>query len=143
MGKGNDEMRIVAMICWSLIMFTFIINSNLLTLLEEGNINLNITEQPQFAFFEIYQLRADVVIRKVGHLFMFAMWLLFIYIGVKRLKVAVWITLSLALVTEILQPYFTRDGRLLDVLFNSAGVLLMAFLIHVYLVARGNVKGER
>ncbi len=111
-------------------------------LLEEGNINLNITEQPKFAFFEIYQLRTEVVIRKVGHLLMFAMWLLFIYIGIKRLKVAVWLTLSLALITEIIQPFFSRDGRLLDVLFNSAGVLLMAFLIHIFLVAIGNVRGE-
>ncbi|AIF44455.1 VanZ family protein [Virgibacillus sp. SK37] len=135
-------MRIVAMIFWSLLMFAFLFNSNLLTLLEHGNLNINITSQPQFAFFEVYQLRTEVVMRKVGHLFMFAMWLLFVFIGVRRLKVAAWIALSLALVTEIIQPYFSRDGRLLDVLFNSAGVLLMAFLIQIFLVAIGNVKGE-
>lgn len=123
------------MVCWSVLMLALIFTSDTNALLEHGDFNLNSTAHPQFAFFEIYQFRVDMVVRKMGHMFMFAMWLLFIFIGIKSLKHAVWITLALSLFTEIIQPYFSRDGRLLDVIFDSTGVLLMAFFIHIFLVA--------
>lgn len=121
------------MCLWSAVMFAFLFTSDSFALLDHGALDIHMTSQPDFAFFDIYELRVDVVIQKIGHLFMFAIWLLAIFLGIKRLKTAVWITLGLALVSEMVQPYFTRDGRLLDFAFDSVGVLLMAFFIHVFL----------
>lgn len=132
-------MRVIFMCCWSAVMFAFLFTSDLIALLDHGALDIHITSHPDFAFFDIYEFHVDVVIQKIGHLFMFAIWLLAIFIGVKRLKTAVWITVGLALVSELIQPYFTRDGRLLDVGFDSVGVLLMAFFIHVFLEVESGV----
>lgn len=126
-------MRVILVCCWSAVMFAFLFTSDLIALLDHGAMDIHITSHPDFVFFDIYELRVDVVIQKTGHLFMFAIWLLTIFFAIKRLKPAVWITLGLALFSELIQPYFTRDGRLLDVAFDSVGILLMAFLIHVFL----------
>lgn len=126
---------------WSAVMVAFLFTSDLIALLDHGALNIHTTSHPEFAFFDLYEFRFDVVIQKIGHLFMFAIWLLTIFLVVKRLKTAVWITLGLALASELIQPYFTRDGHLLDVAFDSVGVLLMAFVIHVFLMVAPD--GER
>lgn len=133
-------LRIIFMCGWSVVMLVFLFTSDTNALLDHGAVDVHITSYPDFAFFDIYEFRADIVIRKFGHLFMFAMWLLFIFLGIKKLKTAVWITLSLALTTELVQPYFFRDGRLLDTTFDSVGILLMAFFIHVFLVATSDIE---
>ncbi|MBY7145088.1 VanZ family protein [Virgibacillus sp. NKC19-3] len=131
-------MRIIVMCCWTAVMIAFLFTSDLIALLDHGALDIQMTSHPDFSFFEIYEIRFDVLIQKIGHLFMFAIWVLTIFFAIKRLKAAVWITLGLAFASELIQPYFTRDGHLLDVAFDSIGILLMAFLIHVFLeVASG------
>lgn len=135
---GAIALRIIFMCFWSAVMFAFLFTSDPIALLDHGALDIHITSEPNFAFFDIYEFRFDKLIQKIGHLFMFAIWLLTIFVVIKRLKPAVWVTLGLALASEMIQPYFTRDGRLLDVVFDSVGVLLMAFFIHVFLeVASG------
>ncbi|MBT2218612.1 VanZ family protein [Virgibacillus dakarensis] len=118
----------------------FLFTSDINALLSHGALDIHMTSHPDFVFFEIYELSPNLLIQKVGHLLMFAMWLLSIFLGIKRLKTAVWITLGLAVVSELIQPYFSRDGHLLDVAFDSIGILLMAFFIHIFLSATSDIR---
>jgi hypothetical protein len=135
-------LRFVFLCCWSAVMLVFLLTSDIQALLEHGAIDIQMTKNPDFMFFEIYEMRANVVIQKIDHLIMFGIWLLSIFLVIKRLKTAVLITLGIALVSEIVQPYFSREGHLLDAGFDSVGVLLMAFFIHIFLVATDGIGGD-
>ncbi|WP_088052557.1 VanZ family protein [Virgibacillus dakarensis] len=121
-------------------MAAFLFTSDINALLSHSALDIHMTSHPDFVFFEIYELSPNLLIQKVGHLLMFAMWLLSIFLGIKRLKTAVWITLGLAVVSELIQPYFSRDGHLLDVAFDSIGILLMEFFIHIFLSATSDIN---
>lgn len=73
-------MRVIVMCCWSAVMFAFLFTSDLTALLEHGALDIHITSEPDVDFFDIYEFRADVVIQKTGHLFLFAIWLLTIFL---------------------------------------------------------------
>lgn len=63
------------------------------------------------------------VIRKIGHFSGFAFLAVLFYSQNKSIMKSIIFSISYALLTELLQLYFGRDGRLYDVVIDSAGIL--------------------
>lgn len=49
----------------------------------------------------------------------------------KSTVLSILVSIAFALLTELLQLYFGRDGRLYDVAIDSAGVLLGAMVVQI------------
>lgn len=72
------------------------------------------------------------VTQKIGHFSCFFVLTLIATIGVKSrtaFKQGVMIAVGYAVFTELLQPFFGRDGRIVDVFIDSAGIVLAATIV--------------
>ena len=72
-----------------------------------------------FNLFEPYML-----LRKIGHIFGFAVLQLLLHAQFRKFGVSIGLALAFALATELLQPIFSRHGLLLDVGVDLIGILL-------------------
>lgn len=113
-------------------MFAFLFTFDLHGLISRGEFMIHFTTSPTFRFLEIYSLPAELLLQKIGHTVMFGIWLLTFFLVVKNLKTAIFITASFAIFSELIQPFFMRDGHLLDAFFDGAGIFFMAVLINVF-----------
>lgn len=71
------------------------------------------------------------IIRKIGHFSGFAVLAVLFYRRSKSTVMSILVSIAFALLTELLQLYFGRDGRLYDVAIDSAGVLLGAMVVQI------------
>ncbi|MEK4060382.1 MULTISPECIES: VanZ family protein [Paenibacillus] len=71
------------------------------------------------------------VLRKIGHFTGFAVLAVLFYRRSKSTVMSILASIAFALLTELLQLYFGRDGRLYDVAIDSAGVLLGAIVVQI------------
>lgn len=67
-------------------------------------------------------------LQKTGHLMSFALLYIFVFHLLKKYKAAFILCASYSLLTEILQLFFYRDGRLFDVLIDLTGIILALFI---------------
>ncbi|WP_216775210.1 VanZ family protein [Metabacillus halosaccharovorans] len=70
--------------------------------------------------------------QKLGHVLFFSLLAFLGYWAWKSLGLVVMVSLAAALSTEVAQLYFSRSGRLLDVGFDLAGMLLFIVLVFFY-----------
>ncbi|TFB14209.1 VanZ family protein [Filobacillus milosensis] len=129
-------MRILALILLGSLMFVMLFTASLSDLLKYNVLDFQFVLQPEFEFFKAYWLREDLIVRKIGHFCIFALLFLHIFYLSNHVQRAVMLSLLVALLSEVLQPYFSRDGRMMDVLINSAGVLMMAGITQLWLVLK-------
>ncbi|KLT18608.1 membrane protein [Neobacillus vireti] len=66
---------------------------------------------------------------KLGHFIGFAVLDFLLFNLIKRHKYSVCISIAFAFLTEILQLFFGRDGRLYDIMIDSLGVLSVFFIL--------------
>lgn len=69
-------------------------------------------------------------IQKTGHFLSFALLYILLFNWLKKRLKALAIAVAFAVFTEILQLYFERDGRLLDVFIDSLGIMLAFVLVN-------------
>ncbi|MCL6604705.1 MAG: VanZ family protein [Paenibacillus sp.] len=69
------------------------------------------------------------IIRKIGHFSGFAVLAAFFYRQNKSIKKSIMYSVFYAIFTEFIQLYFGRDGRLYDVVIDTAGILFGMTLI--------------
>lgn len=81
-----------------------------------------------FYFHDLYLIHPEFIKVKFGHFIGFAVMDFLLFNLLKNHKYSIGISITLALVTEILQLFFGRDGRLYDLVIDSLGVL-MVFII--------------
>lgn len=70
--------------------------------------------------------------QKLGHVLSFFLLAFIGYWAWKSLGLVMMVSLAAALSTEVAQLYFSRSGRLLDVGFDLAGMLLFIVLFLIY-----------
>jgi len=70
--------------------------------------------------------------QKLGHVLSFFLLAFIGYWAWKSLGLVMMVSLAAALSTEVAQLYFSRSGRLLDVGFDLAGMLLFVVLLLIY-----------
>ncbi|MFC7395554.1 VanZ family protein [Scopulibacillus cellulosilyticus] len=124
-------MRLLVVIAWALVLFILTCTENLDKLLLDHIVQFHFVTHPNFAELLIVNgddfTNAHYLIQKIGHFTGFSILalLLFELLG-NRTKVFV-ISALYAVLTELLQLYFSRDGRLLDMGIDTLGIAM--FLI--------------
>ncbi|UUZ80823.1 VanZ family protein [Paenibacillus sp. P26] len=87
-----------------------------------------INPHPKFSdlliFSDIYAVHSNWLIVKLGHFIGFAIMDALLFNLIKKRKLSAFLAVLVAILTEILQMFFYRDGRLYDILIDSAGVML-------------------
>ena len=79
--------------------------------------------------------------QKIGHLAGFALLFFLLFNWIKRYKVTFVLCLMFAFLTEFLQLYFNRNGRLYDVGIDALGMVLGYIMCH-YLYTKATLDHE-
>lgn len=124
-------MRGLLIFLWAAAIFIFTCTSNFDRLVQTGQIQFHWSIHPSFAnFFEPFPFLLDksFLLQKMGHLTAF-----FIFTYLLQTKFhSKWLILSAAIsyamLTECLQLFFSRDGRLFDIGIDLIGILLASGL---------------
>jgi VanZ family protein len=77
---------------------------------------------------------------KSGHIFMFTVLVLLLYSHCRRLVITILVGIFLAIGSEVLQLFFNRTGRVLDMFIDGIGIMLGVVLLVVYFSVRGTVR---
>jgi VanZ family protein len=79
--------------------------------------------------------------QKIGHFAGFALLFFFLFNWIKNYKGTFVLCLMFALLTEILQLYFHRNGRFYDVGVDTIGMIFGYFMCH-YLYTKATLKKD-
>jgi VanZ family protein len=83
---------------------------------------------------DIHFKKKFYVIQKIGHIVAFGILYFFLLHWIKRQVSAIILCGSFALYTEILQLFFSRNGRFFDVGIDMVGILITYFLCRNFYV---------
>jgi VanZ family protein len=123
-------MRLFAVVIWIAVLFVLTCTSSLDQLFDHQTVSFHVTVNPNYnellllsdaRFTEPYWLFV-----KFGHFMCFALLQILLFHLTGSIKRSCSIAIFIALFTEILQLYFMRDGRAVDLLIDSLGILLAA-----------------
>lgn len=122
------------------VLFLFTCMENLNLFLTDYQITFRFNPFPDASsFFHndlIYVSEPTYLSQKLGHILTFFFLACLVYWAWKSLRLVVMVSLASALSTEVAQLYFSRIGRLLDVGYDLAGMLLFIVLLFFYLFAK-------
>lgn len=119
-------MRIILTILWALMLFIFTCSVNLQQLVQDHIIDFQLNPSPNWS--ELFKLdfqwtNENWILRKAGHVLGFCL-LALLASDFGRYKSAFYWSIIYALLTEILQLFFFRGGRIYDVMNDCLGILL-------------------
>ncbi|MGM0877172.1 MAG: VanZ family protein [Bacillota bacterium] len=116
--------------------FVFTCTESLFSLFTEQKVRFQFNRQPTLSDFFINDLTSfsDItyLIQKLGHFICFFFLAILLYWAWQRWLLVVLISFGLAFLTEVAQLFFSRSGRLLDVLYDVAGLMLFFVLYLCY-----------
>lgn len=120
-------MRGCLILLWAAAIFVFTCTASFTELLEWGTIRFQWNGNPQLSELLLplpEHINEGFLRQKIGHIGAF--WILTILLQAKYLsrKFVLLIALFYSGLTEILQLFFMRDGRLFDMGFDTVGILL-------------------
>jgi VanZ family protein len=69
-------------------------------------------------------LSQDFLMQKFGHLAAFFLFTVLLLKSIHSKSLTLILAISYAVLTEVLQLFFTRDGRIFDIGFDAIGILL-------------------
>lgn len=125
-------MRLIFLIVWAGVIFICTCAESFDAMAETKNIQFNWTLEPP-AEKMLEPLPADLsaafLLRKAGHAMVFFIFTLALYFVFPSPFLNFLSSLVYAVLTEILQLFFMRDGRLFDVGFDSLGAFAAVLLI--------------
>ncbi|MEH7119234.1 VanZ family protein [Neobacillus vireti] len=93
-----------------------------------------------FNFYDISKIHQYFIVVKLGHFLGFLILDLLLFNWLKNHQKALVVSLIYALLTEVLQLYFGRDGRLYDLMIDSLGVAVVYFSSKGHLVKRNSTE---
>jgi hypothetical protein len=91
---------------------------------------------------DIHLTKEFYVIQKMGHIFAFAVLYFLLLSWIKRNVTAFILCGMFALYTEILQLYFSRNGRIFDVGVDLLGILLSYLMCKIILLSSKGYKAS-
>lgn len=137
--KGR-QFKIVPVIIWGIILLVHTWTSNLGLLFRDQAISFKWVVSPDYLSFfylqDISTIHHYFIIVKTGHFIGFAIFDYLLYRWLKNHKWSIMISITFALMTEILQLYFGRDGRLYDLVIDSLGILTVYFILKNHLLTK-------
>ncbi|MBE3570840.1 MAG: VanZ family protein [Bacillales bacterium] len=131
--RWHKTLRFFAVILWGLFLGIHTWTENLEALLQYQTIKLEWHSSPDFLqflnFYDIRLIHTDWFWIKLGHFTGFAIMDVLLYIWLENHKQSILFSVAFAFITEVLQLFFGRDGRLYDLLIDSFGVLTVYYLL--------------
>lgn len=124
-------MKAVMLLFWGIVLFIFTCAANS-SFWSTGVLPyFHWTPSPDFYHLlemDIYHTKA-YIIRKIGHFSGFSIFGILLYHINKSYGKSIFWSVAYAVMTEIFQLYFGRDGRLYDMVIDSLGILTGMFLL--------------
>ncbi|WP_433745049.1 VanZ family protein [Falsibacillus pallidus] len=126
-------MKVLRIVFLVILIFIFTCTQSFTDLMYKGIIGFRFNSDPNF--MEMLQFRLTdlmnehYIIQKIGHFSSFGILAGFIYSWLKKYRLALLVAISYAVSTEILQLFFFRDGRIVDMFIDTAGVVTALLLI--------------
>lgn len=120
-------MRGLFILLWAVAIIIFTCTASFTGLLESGLVRFVWVKQPDFSelLFPLpLELSRDFLLQKFGHVLAFLILTLLLQTKFHSKAFILILAISFASLTEILQLYFTRDGRIFDIGFDLIGILL-------------------
>ncbi|MBV7504150.1 VanZ family protein [Bacillus sp. sid0103] len=119
-------MRGFFIILWALAIFILTCTTSFSGLMESGQVHFQWDSHPNFS--ELLSplpldLSRDFLLQKCGHALAFLFLTLLLQTKFHSKTVILILSISFASLTEILQLYFSRDGRIFDIGFDLVGIL--------------------
>ena len=123
------RIRIILCIAWAILLFLFLCVWDV-ACMQGPRFDTRIAADPSWSgFFDLYHsFSPNMQLRKLGHVFGFAVLQFLLYAHFRRYSVSIGLAFAYALVTELAQPIFGRNGLLIDVGVNLVGILLAALI---------------
>ena len=117
--------RILILIIWTGVIFITTCVSNLNELTHGFFISFDFRDKPDLTEFysPLPILTEDFMIQKIGHILAFFVFTILLFQCFYSFSIALIGSAGYGFMTEILQLYFSRGGRLFDVGFDSIGVI--------------------
>ncbi|MCM3763562.1 VanZ family protein [Neobacillus niacini] len=120
-------MRWLLVLVWAGAIFVLTCNASFRGLVESGMVRFEWDPQPMFGQLLDplpERMSSDFLMQKLGHITAFFILTALLQTKLQSNKVILLVAISYAILTELLQLYFARDGRLFDVGFDTVGALL-------------------
>lgn len=120
-------MRVLLIILWAGAIFIFTCTADFTSLMESGMIQFQWDGQPDPSklFSPLpAELSPHFLLQKLGHLSAFFILTILLQARFHSKLSTLIIAISYAALTELLQLFFTRDGRLFDIGIDTIGILL-------------------
>lgn len=116
------------LVVWAVIILIAGCTSDAHAFLFEQVIAFNVEMAPNFRDLlitnDIHITNEFYVIQKLGHISAFGLLFFFMLNWIKRVKITLLLCGTFAFMTEVLQLFFSRNGRLYDVGIDMVGILL-------------------
>lgn len=128
--------KIVCLIVWLVVLFSYTCTKDLDKIILFQSVHFAWNPHPRFS--DLLKMRGfkyeqeHFLFIKAGHFCGFGILDFLLFYLIKKKKTCLFLSIGFGAFTEILQLYFYRDGRLFDIAIDSAGALLMFFLIGKY-----------
>ena len=118
---------------WMVAIFIFTCTASFHELMFYGVVRFQWDGHPPFSeFLSPYNLTKAVLLQKFGHIVVFQILTLLLLMKFKAKFTGLIISASFATLTEILQLYFTRGGRILDIGFDLIGVFIALSIVSLF-----------
>jgi VanZ family protein len=131
----GDFMRSFLILVWCAVILLFTCTASFHDLVQYGIVRFQWSGEPEFAmFFSPLPdgLSSGIIIQKVGHVITFHLLTLLLLLKLRSRITILLLAASFASLTEILQLYFTRSGRLVDVGLDLIGILIALGLASLF-----------
>ncbi|WP_332633623.1 VanZ family protein [Halalkalibacter flavus] len=123
-------------ITWIILLAILLFTQSASDFFRHGQLHFAITTAPQFSgFFHMYSFVDRSIyfsIQKLGHFIAFFILAFLSTIVFRTIVGALFFCFFLTFSTEFIQPFFNRDGRLLDILINASGTMCYLFLYALF-----------
>ncbi|MBT2700758.1 VanZ family protein [Bacillus sp. ISL-40] len=119
-------MRGIFILLWAAAILILTCTADFSKLMASGEVRFEWVGHPNFSdlLFPLpLELSRDFLLQKCGHAFAFLILTLLLQTKFHSKAFILILAISFALLTEILQLYFTRDGRMFDIGFDLIGIL--------------------
>lgn len=136
--------RAMFLIIWAGVIFLLTCVSNFRELTNSREIEFTFQGSPDLSMFfsKIPVLTDGFVIQKMGHILAFLFLAIIVYSCFQSYYITFCVCVFYGFITEFLQLYFSRGGRLFDVGIDAVGVLIGIFYTVIVMHLKRNAEAK-